>query len=205
VPTLSAAKVIPHCPKLGSLLRAGQISKGHSNVEVIRHFCLPAIKAIARPRSQVTSRVLTDTNRPAVGRRRVVCILPDLPREFLELSDTALLIDVMDEDSRSSEGTRAPRPAGDHVEVVVVVAGDGQVPHPSVVLLRDGAADHGDGSAVWGLELVAYFEVFCRNPAVVQVWVPEQVVAGGVDDLGAGAGLDGEVVEVGVVVDQVRR
>ena len=28
------------------------------------------------------------------------------------------------------------------------------------------------------------------------------MVAGGVDDLGAGSGLDGEVVEVGVVVDQ---
>ena len=36
----------------------------------------------------------------------------------------------------------------------------------------------------------------------MRIRVPEQVVAGGVDDLGAGAGLDGEVVEVGVVVEQ---
>ena len=32
--------------------------------------------------------------------------------------------------------------------------------------------------------------------------VPEEVAGGGVDDLGAVAGLDGEVVDVGVVVDE---
>ena len=32
--------------------------------------------------------------------------------------------------------------------------------------------------------------------------VPEQVVAGGVDDLGAVTGLDLQVVQVGVVMDQ---
>src|SRR6202522_1069935 len=41
------------------------------------------------------------------------------------------------------------------------------------------------------------------NP-VVQVRVPEQVVAGGVDACAAAAGLDGEVVQVGVVGDQDR-
>src|SRR5690348_12232943 len=61
--------------------------------------------------------------------------------------------------------------------------------------------DHDCGLAVRGLEVFALFEVICRNE-FVQVRVPEQVAGGGVDDLGASLCLDGEVVEVGVVVDQ---
>ena len=49
--------------------------------------------------------------------------------------------------------------------------------------------------------MLALRQLARRNP-LVPVGVPEQVAAGGVDDLGAGAGLDGEVVQVGVVVDQ---
>jgi hypothetical protein len=62
-----------------------------------------------------------------------------------------------------------------HVEVVVVVAGDGEVPHPPVVDGRDRAADHHGRLAVWRLEMHARFEVICRNPAVVRIRVPEQV------------------------------
>jgi hypothetical protein len=54
--------------------------------------------------------------------------------------------------------------------------------------------------AVRSLESFALFEVICRNPLML-IRVPEQVVAGGVDDLDAVDGLDVEVVEVGVVVD----
>jgi len=36
----------------------------------------------------------------------------------------------------------------------------------------------------------------------VMIRVPEQVGGGGVDDLGAARGLNGEVVQVAVVVDQ---
>src|SRR3984957_2935580 len=52
-----------------------------------------------------------------------------------------------------------------HVEVVVVVAGDGEVPHPSVVGGRDRACDHDGCLAVWRLEMSAWFELFCRSPA----------------------------------------
>jgi hypothetical protein len=90
----------------------------------------------------------------------------------------------------------------DHVEVVVVVAGDGEVPHPAVMLGRDRPADDDRGLAVRRLEVHARFELFCRNPAVVRIRIPEQVAGGGADDGGAAAGFDGEVVEVGVVVDE---
>jgi hypothetical protein len=54
------------------------------------------------------------------------------------------------------------------VEVVVVVAGDREVPHPAAVDGRDRSADHHGRLAVRGLEMHARFEVLCRNPAVVQ-------------------------------------
>lgn len=78
------------------------------------------------------------------------------------------------------------------IEVVIIVAGDGKVPHPAVMSLRGAPAVGGSDRAVRGLEMLARFEVICRDK-FVQVRVPEQVVAGGVDDLGPGAGLDGEV------------
>ena len=55
-----------------------------------------------------------------------------------------------------------------HVEVVVVVAGDCQVPHPAVMDSRDRASDDDRRPAVRRLEMHAWFEVICRNPAVVQ-------------------------------------
>jgi hypothetical protein len=80
------------------------------------------------------------------------------------------------------------RGACDHVEVVVVVARDGQVPHPPVMDGRGRSADDYSALAVRGLEMIARFEVICRNPAVVRIRVPEQVAGGGVDGFGAVAG-----------------
>jgi hypothetical protein len=81
------------------------------------------------------------------------------------------------------------RVACDHVEVVVVVAGDGEVPHPPVMDGRGRSADDYSALTVRGFEMLARFEVICRNPAVVQIRNPEQVAAGRVHDLGAVAGL----------------
>jgi hypothetical protein len=55
-----------------------------------------------------------------------------------------------------------------YVEVVVVVTGDGQVPHPAVMDGRNRSADHYGRLAVRSLELFTRFETICRNPAVVQ-------------------------------------
>jgi hypothetical protein len=79
-----------------------------------------------------------------------------------------------------------------HIEVVIVVAGDGEVPHPAD-LVFGGVATVGDSDgAVSGFEVLALPQLARADP-LVQWRVPEQVVAGGVDDLGPGAGLDGEV------------
>src|SRR5579859_685195 len=87
-----------------------------------------------------------------------------------------------------------------YVEVVVVVAGDGEVPHPAVVDLGRGSAVGGGLDAVRGLEGFALAEFGGRDP-LLRRRIPEQVVAGGVDDCCAAACLYPEVVEVGVVVD----
>ena len=87
------------------------------------------------------------------------------------------------------------------IEVVVVVPGDGQVPHPPVVPLRGDAAVGGCQRAVRGLEVLTLRQ-FVRSNPLVQIRIPEQVGGGGADDRGAVAGLDGQVVEVGVVVKQ---
>jgi len=50
------------------------------------------------------------------------------------------------------------------VEVVVVVAGDGEVPHPAVVLLRGGAAVSGGDGGVSGLEAFALLQLGGLNP-----------------------------------------
>jgi len=92
--------------------------------------------------------------------------------------------------------------SGDDVEVVVVVAGDSEVPHPAAMVLRSSAAVGDRSPAVSSLEGFAFAEFGGRNPLPQ---VPEQVVAGGVDDLGAATGLNGEVVEVSVVVELRRQ
>ena len=53
-----------------------------------------------------------------------------------------------------------------HVEVVVVVAGDCQVPHPAVMHGRGRASHHHRGLAVRRLKALTRFEVICRNPLV---------------------------------------
>jgi len=80
------------------------------------------------------------------------------------------------------------------VEVVVVVAGDGEVPHPAVVLLRGDTAAGGSNGAVGGLEVLALLQ-FARGSPLLQIRILEQVVAGGVDDLGAVNCSDGEVAQ----------
>ena len=47
--------------------------------------------------------------------------------------------------------------AGEYVKVVVVVAGNGQVPHPPVMDPRGGAAVGDRDTAVGGLEMLAGF------------------------------------------------
>ena len=54
----------------------------------------------------------------------------------------------------------------DDVEVVVVVAGDGEVPHPPVMLDGDGSADDGGSGAVRGLEVLTFRYFVRRNPVV---------------------------------------
>ena len=49
--------------------------------------------------------------------------------------------------------------SGDYIEVVVVVAGDGEVPHPPVVDGRDRASDHDRGLAIWRAGVSARLEV----------------------------------------------
>lgn len=57
---------------------------------------------------------------------------------------------------------------GHDVEVVVVVTGNGKVPHPTVVDLRGSAAVGGGDRAVGGLEVLALLEL-ARWPPLVQV------------------------------------
>jgi hypothetical protein len=86
-----------------------------------------------------------------------------------------------------NEDRHIPGLGGEYVEVVVVVARDGEVPHPAVMCGRDRPAYDDRGLAVRRLEVHARFEVICQNPAVVRIRVPEQAADGGVDDLGAPA------------------
>lgn len=88
------------------------------------------------------------------------------------------------------------------VEVVVVAAGDGQVPHPAVAVAGGVSADDGGGgAAARAAELVAAVQLVGLDPAVAGE-VEEQVAAGGVDDRGLVLGPDFQVVPVGVMVDQ---
>jgi hypothetical protein len=90
------------------------------------------------------------------------------------------------------------------VEVVVVAAGDGQVPHPPG---GDGGvvpAEGSGGGAGGGAQAGAVLEGGGLDPAVVP-GVEEQVIAGGVDDRGPVRGGDAQVVQVAVMTDQDSR
>jgi hypothetical protein len=90
---------------------------------------------------------------------------------------------------------------GVDVEVVVVAAGDGQVPHPPG---GDGGvvpAEGSGGGAGGGAQAGAVLEGGGLDPAVVP-GVEEQVIAGGVDDRGPVRGGDAQVIQVSVMADQ---
>jgi len=89
------------------------------------------------------------------------------------------------------------------IEVVVVVPGDGQVPHPPVVPLRGDAAVGGCQRAVRGLEVLTLRQ-FVRSNPLVQIRIPEQVGGGGADDRSApGSCLTFVPVYVGHLEDRV--
>ena len=87
------------------------------------------------------------------------------------------------------------------VDVEVVVGGDSEVPHPAGTLAGSVAARDNSGCAAGGAEVVAGVEVSGFHP-LAGGGVPEQVAGGGVDDRGAVACLDRQVIEARVVVDE---
>src|SRR5581483_4548169 len=94
-------------------------------------------------------------------------------------------------------GVAARRAASedDRNDVEVVVAGDGEVPHPSGGMAGCPAADDGDMVTGRGAEVVAGVQAGGTGPAAGG-GVPERVVAGGADDGGPGSGPDLQVVQV---------
>lgn len=63
-------------------------------------------------------------------------------------------------------------PCGEYVEVAVVVAGNGEVPHPAIVDPRGDAAVGGDDRAVSRLEQFALLELGRSDPPL-QIRTPE--------------------------------
>jgi hypothetical protein len=96
---------------------------------------------------------------------------------------------------------------GGCVDVEVVVAGDSEVPHPPGDLLRrvavEGGGGGGGGAACGRAQAGAVSECCGLDPAVGGL-IPEQVVAGGIDDRGAAVSADLEVIEVGTLVAAVK-
>jgi hypothetical protein len=101
------------------------------------------------------------------------------------LSDP-LAFDVMDQE-RSDDGI--------NVEVVVVVARDGEVPHPAISAGGSAPADHGPtrSARAGGAEVVSVPQRPGLDPLVLR-HVPEQVIAGRVDDRGTVPCSDGRTV-----------
>lgn len=97
---------------------------------------------------------------------------------------------VMYEDSYSSG-----------LDVEVVIAGDGKIPHPAVVVAGDVPADYHRDATRKGTQAGADFEGRGLDPPA-GCGIPEEMAAGGVDGLGTSLRLDLQLVEVGVVVDQ---
>lgn len=91
--------------------------------------------------------------------------------------------------------------------VEVVVARDGEVPHPAVTLPRDPAADHGGRAASGGTQAGAVAEGSGFDPpaaVLAGAGDPDRVVAGRMNDGSLVPCLDFQVVQVGVVVDEDR-
>jgi hypothetical protein len=117
---------------------------------------------------------------PAGVYRNPGCTFRERERFAIRADDRAdWAIGVVDKDSRVAcfhiVAVVSALLCGEYVEVVVVIAGDGEVPHPAVMVLGGGSAVGGCQRAVRGLEVLARFEVVCRNE-LVQIRVPEQVV-----------------------------
>jgi hypothetical protein len=70
---------------------------------------------------------------------------------------------VVDEDSGHG---------GVDVEVVVVAAGDGDVPHPSVMVTGDASADDGSDAPVRGAEVIAMLQRAGAPVGILAVWLP---------------------------------
>src|SRR6266699_2281202 len=91
--------------------------------------------------------------------------------------------------------------AGGDLDVEVVVIGDGEVPHPAVPVPGSMAPhDHCRGAA-----RRAQTSTVAERGGLGPLpggRIPEQVGAGGVDDPCAVRGFDGQIVAVGVVVDE---
>ena len=83
--------------------------------------------------------------------------------------------------------------AGAYVEVVVSVAGDGEIPHPAVAARGLGASLSDGDLPARSLQRLAFAEMTRLDP-LAGGRVPEQVVARGVDDLGPAVGLDLQVI-----------
>lgn len=86
------------------------------------------------------------------------------------------------------------------LDVEVVVAGDGEVPHPADRVLRLVAAYDVGWAAAAGAQAGAVLEG-ARLDSAVGGGVPEQVTAGGLDDGCAAGGAHAQVVAVVVVVN----
>ena len=106
-----------------------------------------------------------------------------------------LTVDIVHEHGASS---------GTDVEVVVVLAGDGEVPHPASRHPRSQATGDRDGATTGGAQLGALLQGGGGSGPVVGALVPEQVAAGRLDHRGTASGADLQVIQVLVLVDQDR-
>jgi hypothetical protein len=87
-----------------------------------------------------------------------------------------------------------------HVDVEVVIAGDGQVPHPAGGIGGSVTAEDADFSAAAGAQEIAGGQGVGVCPAAGGL-VPEPVMAGGLDDRGPAVDLDRQVIQVVVVLE----
>ena len=87
-----------------------------------------------------------------------------------------------------------------NIEVMIIATWDGQVPHPPVVVLWHVSADRCSACNIRGSEVVTMLKSGGPGPSLCCL-IEEQMVAGGVNYRGLVADLDGEVIQVGVVVD----
>src|SRR6266550_6474566 len=144
-----------------------------ANAETACHLYLPRVETVARSSNQVALLILSDSECPPIHRLPIEPSLANLLRIALQCSDITELVNVVDEYIGGGGG-----------DVEVVVAGDGEVPHPAGPVPGGVAAEGGGGAACGGAQAGAVLQGGGLDPAVGG-GVPERVVAGGVDDRGA--------------------